>query len=406
MKNRFAGAFGRPAHAIATLALTALFTVPALSAAPASGQPVPGRPAVAQDDANQAELWIDTRDHSFGTVLQGEVLDHTFEMMNSGSADLVITQAKPTCGCTVSNVLVEAQDGQFVEYSYGDPVAPGTKLRLSAQLNTKNKSSVAKSKINVFSNDERGLIQLSLHADITTYFRVSPQSVNFGDLTMGDSAEMIVEVTGQRGEPFTLEVPAKTFPPGLTVDLEPVDAGADGKAKRWRAKIAYGEGKRDGRLGYPLQLKSDQAIKGAPLDAAGEAPTYMTTVMINANVKGLITFQPAYLSFGLLRPGQLASRSVSIEANDPEFELAEPKITLQGFREETFEYADYFTWTVRPVEGSQAMDIELSLTGFPEDVDGSFQGKMVIETGHPMHPEFTVAFSGVVRGGVQRTPPK
>lgn len=396
MKNRAAGALGRPATTAAILALTAVLAGarPAEAAASTAGATVQAE--------TKPELWIDNRDHSFGTVLQGEVLDHTFEMMNSGTSDLVITQAKPTCGCTVSNVLVQAGDGQFVEYSYGDPVTPGTKLRLSAQLNTKNKSSVAKSKINVFSNDERGLIQLSLHADVTTYFRVSPQSVNFGDMTMGDTAEQIVEVTGQRGEPFELEVPAKTFPPGLTVELEPVDAAEDGRAKRWKVKIAYGEGKRDGRLGYPLQLKSDQPIKGAPLDAAGEAPTYMTTVMINANVKGLITFQPAYLSFGLLRPGQLASRTVTVEANDPEFELGEPVIELQGFREANFEYADYFTWTVRPVEGAQAMDIELSLTGFPEGVDGSFQGKMIIKTGHPMHPEFTVAFSGVVRGGVKR----
>lgn len=375
----------------------------ALAAAPSIAAPVPGAApslAPAQEEAGP-ELWIDERDHDFGRVLQGEVLEHTWAMSNKGKEDLIITQAKPTCGCTVSNLLVKDAQGETVEYQYGDPIRPGTTFQLTASLNTKNKTSVAKSKINIFSNDARGLIQLSLSAEVTTYFRVSPSTINFGDLTMSDASEKTVEVSGQSGEPFELSVNNEHLPPGMAVELEPQDADAEGRAKRWTVTVRLGEGKTEGRLGYPLQLQSDQIVNGAPKLPDGSEPTYVTTIMVTGNVKGLISFSPSYLSFGLLRPGQVASRTVRIEVNDPKFELGAPEVVLTGYREgEEFPYAQHFTHTVRPVEGGQIVDVELTLNGFPDDVDGSFQGRMLLKTGHPDHPEFPVAFSGVVRGGV------
>ena len=143
------------------------------------------------------------------------------------------------------------------------------------------------------------------------------------------------------------------------------------------------------------------ALWGVKEMVDGSLPTYATTVMISGNVKGLVTLSPSYLSFGLLRPGQVAARTVRIEVNDPNFELTDPKVTMTGLRESEFAYAEYFTTTVRPVEGSKIVDVELTLTGFPQTMDGSFQGQLVIATGHPTSPEHKIAFSGVVRGGVK-----
>jgi len=38
--------------------------------------------------------------HVFGIIKPGAVIEHKFEFTNTGSADLVITDAKATCGCT------------------------------------------------------------------------------------------------------------------------------------------------------------------------------------------------------------------------------------------------------------------------------------------------------------------
>ncbi len=37
---------------------------------------------------------------AFGTIKPGEVIEHKFEFTNTGTTDLVITDAKATCGCT------------------------------------------------------------------------------------------------------------------------------------------------------------------------------------------------------------------------------------------------------------------------------------------------------------------
>ena len=38
--------------------------------------------------------------HAFGIIKPGDVIEHKFEFTNTGTKDLVITDAKATCGCT------------------------------------------------------------------------------------------------------------------------------------------------------------------------------------------------------------------------------------------------------------------------------------------------------------------
>jgi hypothetical protein len=40
------------------------------------------------------------------------------------------------------------------------------------------------------------------------------------------------------------------------------------------------------------------------------------------------------------------------------------------------------------------------LNGLPQGADGSFQGRLLLATGHPKKPEVPVLFSGVCRAGV------
>jgi hypothetical protein len=42
-----------------------------------------------------------TIEHDFGTVNEGEVVEHTFSFKNNGAAPLIIQSAQPSCGCTV-----------------------------------------------------------------------------------------------------------------------------------------------------------------------------------------------------------------------------------------------------------------------------------------------------------------
>lgn len=39
--------------------------------------------------------------HDFGSIKEGDVVEHTFAFTNDGEAPLIISDAKATCGCTV-----------------------------------------------------------------------------------------------------------------------------------------------------------------------------------------------------------------------------------------------------------------------------------------------------------------
>ena len=55
----------------------------------------------AVDAKAQADFKFETEEYNFGTVKQGEIVNHEFKFTNTGKEPLVITDARGSCGCTV-----------------------------------------------------------------------------------------------------------------------------------------------------------------------------------------------------------------------------------------------------------------------------------------------------------------
>lgn len=176
-------------------------TPPAPAAKTADGKPAPtpdAKPVPNPQDPNNTEVdpnskakltyefGSDTK--NFGKVMQGDVLNHKFQLQSSGEEDLVIKQAKPTCGCTVAQITVQQADGTMGAYTFGGPIPPGRKIEISATLHTQNKRGHASSRINVFTNDPRGQSQFGLEAEVDPFFQVNPVSINFNTLSAKDTA--------------------------------------------------------------------------------------------------------------------------------------------------------------------------------------------------------------------------
>ena len=63
------------------------------------------------DESNSAEIvaaqtgfpkvTVDNSVHDFGDLKLNDKAEHTFVIKNEGTADLIILEAKPSCGCTV-----------------------------------------------------------------------------------------------------------------------------------------------------------------------------------------------------------------------------------------------------------------------------------------------------------------
>ncbi len=77
--------------------------------------------------------------HAFGIIKPGDVIEHKFEFTNTGSADLVITDAKATCGCTQPSF-------PFV------PIPPGEKGYIGVKYDSTGKLGSQKPTVTITTN--------------------------------------------------------------------------------------------------------------------------------------------------------------------------------------------------------------------------------------------------------------
>lgn len=77
--------------------------------------------------------------HDFGTIKDGDVVEHVFSFVNEGEAPLIITDAKATCGCTVPEWPKQ-------------PIAVGGKGEIKVRFNSKGKPGIQNKTVTLTAN--------------------------------------------------------------------------------------------------------------------------------------------------------------------------------------------------------------------------------------------------------------
>jgi hypothetical protein len=97
--------------------------------------------AIETDQTSYEEPIInfDKKTWDFGTITDGEVVEHTFRFTNTGSKDLVISSASASCGCTIPNWPKE-------------PIAPGEKGEIKVEFNSNGKKDMVTKDITILAN--------------------------------------------------------------------------------------------------------------------------------------------------------------------------------------------------------------------------------------------------------------
>jgi hypothetical protein len=101
-----------------------------------------------------AKISFDKTEFDFGTVNEGDIVDVEFAITNSGTTDLVITKAQPSCGCTVPSWPKE-------------PIKPGETSKVVAKFNTAGKPGNQRKAITLFTNTQKGREVLTLKGKVT-----------------------------------------------------------------------------------------------------------------------------------------------------------------------------------------------------------------------------------------------
>lgn len=117
------------------------------------GPDLPETAAAKPADGKYAVMSFDTKEHDFGNINEGDKVSYTFKFVNTGQADLIISDAKGSCGCTVPEFPKEA-------------IKPGAEGKIKVIFNSANKPNKQRKTVTIHANTISGKEMLTIMADV------------------------------------------------------------------------------------------------------------------------------------------------------------------------------------------------------------------------------------------------
>ncbi len=102
---------------------------------------------------NLPVIEFDKEIHDFGKLIRGEKVSYGFKFRNTGKSDLVISQVKTSCGCTVSRFPKE-------------PVKPGEERVITVTFDSSGRKGIQNKSITVLSNCQPSTKVLRIKAKV------------------------------------------------------------------------------------------------------------------------------------------------------------------------------------------------------------------------------------------------
>ncbi|WP_233268655.1 DUF1573 domain-containing protein [Cellulophaga sp. L1A9] len=129
-------------------------------------------------------LSFDESTYNFGTIKEGDVVEHTFNFTNTGDSALVITDAKASCGCTVPSFSSEE-------------IAPGESGTILVKFDSSNKSGSQSKTVTITSNTENEVERLYIEGTITEdgVAEVEEVAEIIEDIYVDEIEETVIEST-------------------------------------------------------------------------------------------------------------------------------------------------------------------------------------------------------------------
>ena len=108
--------------------------------------------AASETNTITAAMNFDKVSHDFGTIEEGETVQTTFNFTNTGKADLLIVDARGSCGCTVP------------KYPKNIPIKPGESGQILVSFDSSNKPNMQQKTVTISANTQSGRETLRIKA--------------------------------------------------------------------------------------------------------------------------------------------------------------------------------------------------------------------------------------------------
>jgi hypothetical protein len=283
-----------------------------LVAGSAQAQKAPAKPAAASKAkpvaAPKIEVIPETKDA--GTVAKGQVIETTFLVKNNGGSDLIISDARPGCGCTVA--------------SFDKLIKPGAEGKVMTSVDTKSFSGPISKSVLLVSNDpERAQINLFIKATVKPYVDVLPQPYVRMSVVKGDSdARDVIILSEEKSFKPTI---AETSQPYVKAEVSPA-------------------GEKDKIPGHPgEQYKLHITVTGDAPEGLLNAPIRITTgvsqqpsieIPVSGLVRARVSVTPVMVNFGNFTAGKdPITRNIVVTNNKPAspIKVTRAEVSIPGF---------------------------------------------------------------------------
>lgn len=297
-----------------------------------------------------------------GQVAKGEPIKHVFVLKNTGTADLHITDVKPSCGCTVPE--------------FDKVIKPGGEGKVTLTVDTKNFSGPI-SKTALLITDDPTVPQktLFLSAIVKPFVEALPYGFFRIQALSGESASSDLVLVSDEPDfkPTKAEAP-NSF---LRVALAPVpekELVKDHGTNQWKVTVTTAADAPEGLLGGNVKVTT--GVKKQP---EIELP-------ISGFIKPTVSVTPLSINFGNFDPkGDPQKRNVMLVNNNAaveSFSVTKAETNVPGISAE-----------VVPVDKSR---VQVVLTVDQKIKKGVFEGDLVIRTNDKARGEVKVPIKGVI----------
>ncbi len=129
-------------------------TAEAVNTSASTAQNAANTTANAVDVGPTTSLEFAETKHDYGMIVQGEKVSHTFTFKNTGNEPLVLSNVKPSCGCTTPSWT-------------RDPVAPGEEGEILVEFDSKGKSGKQTKTVTITANTDPATTTITITGEIT-----------------------------------------------------------------------------------------------------------------------------------------------------------------------------------------------------------------------------------------------
>ncbi|MHC8949636.1 DUF1573 domain-containing protein [Sphingobacterium hungaricum] len=108
----------------------------------------------ANENAGIGTIEFPEREYDFGTIKEGEVVEHVFTFNNTGTAPVILAQVSATCGCTTP------------EYT-SVPVKPGASGEIKVHFDSNGQAGQQQKIVTIRSNAENSAETVQIKGTVT-----------------------------------------------------------------------------------------------------------------------------------------------------------------------------------------------------------------------------------------------